>query len=146
MNRPMQCSLTVLFLASLSCATRTPAQETPKQQAMQMDVNLDGTLSADEHEAGVDLAFDTLDADQDNFITADELEVAREARGSRSTASSTEGIAVLDIDRDGRLSETEHAAGAKGVFKEADASRDGNLSPEEIKAADDAARVRVVTP
>ncbi len=146
MNSSMPYALSLLVLSALACAASTHAQQTPRQHARQMGVNIDGTRSADEHEAGVDLAFDTLDADQDSFITADELDSAREAKGEGRTGMSAERIATLDLDRDGRLSRTEHAAGANGGFKQADASQDGNPSTEEIKAADDAAKARVVTP
>lgn len=146
MNRPMQASLGLLLLGMLAASASMQAEETPRQQARQMDANIDGTLSADEHEAGVEMSFDSVDTDGDSFISADELDAARDAGRERGTGSSADRIAVLDIDRDGRLSETEHAVGAKEVFREADASRDGNLSPEEIKAADEAATPPAVTP
>lgn len=144
-TRLMQVPLSTLLFVALAAAS-AHAAETPRQKARQMDVNTDGTLSADEFETGVETTFKAIDADEDNFINADELDAASEARGERITGTSADRIAELDLDRDGRLSETEHAAGAKAVFKDADASRDNNLSPEEIKAADAAAQPPPIVP
>ena len=74
MNRPMQASLCLLLLGMLAAPGGTQAAETPRQQARQMDANVDGTLSADEHEAGVEMTFDSVDTDEDSFISADELD------------------------------------------------------------------------
>lgn len=144
MNRKIQAPLGLLLLTLI--AGSAAAQTLPKQEARQMDTNLDGTLSADEHETGVEATFDSIDADEDDFITADELDAAREAKGETTTQPTADRIAILDIDKDGRLSETEHAAGSKEAFKDADASTDGNLNPNEIKAADDAAKVPTTNP
>ena len=144
MKRTIQAHLGLLLLTLI--AGTAAAQTLPKQEAKQMDTNLDGTLSADEHESGVEATFDSIDADEDDFITADELDAAREAKGDAATQSSADRIAALDIDKDGRVSETEHAAGAKEAFKDADASTDGNLNPDEIKAADDAAKAATPIP
>lgn len=144
MNRTIHAPLGLLLLTLL--AGTAAAQTLPKQQAKQMDTNLDGSLSADEHETGVEATFESIDADEDHFITADELDAAREARGEAATQKAADRIAVLDIDKDGRVSETEHTAGAKEAFKDADASTDGNLNPDEIKDADEAAKAAVTTP
>lgn len=146
MKRMIQGRSALLFVAVLATTSVAHAQATPRQEARQMDANIDGVVSADEHEAGVEMTFDAVDADEDNFISADEMDAAREAKNERGTQSSADRIAALDLDKDGRLSETEHAAGAKATFKEADASSDGNLDPDEIKAADEKAKAAMPTP
>jgi hypothetical protein len=132
MNLKIQAPFALLLIALLAATSNAHAQASPKQQARQMDTNVDGTLSADEQEAAVEWTFKSLDTDEDSFLSADELDT--------DDQSSTERMDALDIDNDGRVSETEHAAGAKARFKDADASNDGNLDADEIKTADDAAK------
>lgn len=146
MNRAIPVPLALLLVALHAYSGPAHAQSTPTQEARQMDANADGTVSADEHEAGVEMTFASVDADEDNFISADELEAARQAKKDRSAQSAADRMAALDIDKDGRLSETEYTAGAKAAFKDADASRDGNLDAAEIKAADDAAKAATPAP
>ena len=53
--------------------------------------------------------------------------------GKRSSVEAE--IRIMDTDRDGKISGTEHAAGAKKMFQNMDANRDNRLTAAEMDAA-----------
>jgi Ca2+-binding EF-hand superfamily protein len=50
--------------------------------------------------------------------------------------SSTQKIAAMDTNNDGKLSEAEHAAGAKKRFSKMDTDGDGSLTAQELRKAE----------
>ncbi len=65
---------------------------------------------------------------------------AKMSQGEKSGAmkSSSEKIATIDTDKDGRLSAAEHVAGAKAMFAKMDVDVDGFLTADEIQRGHDA--------
>jgi Ca2+-binding EF-hand superfamily protein len=104
-----------------------------------MDADGDGALSAQEYAAGAESSFRQLDADHDGAVTAAELDTATdEATGmaARSKVStSADHIAALDNDGNGVLSVEENEAGARDAFAAMDANGDGLLDSTELAVA-----------
>jgi Ca2+-binding EF-hand superfamily protein len=105
-----------------------------------MDTDKDGKISAVEHGSGAKAMFDAMDADKNAFVTAQEMDAAHKGRGgadgkaSAGKMSSAEKIAVVDTNEDGKLSATEHAAGARRMFATMDENQDGALTKAELEA------------
>jgi Ca2+-binding EF-hand superfamily protein len=109
-----------------------------------MDTDKDGQISATEHAAGCQQMFQGMDANQDNRVTAAEMDAAQppiksqdashgQEKGHTHEMSSTEKIKVIDTDGDGVLTAQEHAVGSKKMFKKMDLDKDGKLTATEIK-------------
>lgn len=56
------------------------------------------------------------------------------AAGPKSTAANAE-FRKMDMNKDGKVSADEHAAGAKKMFDAMDANKDGKVTPAEMNAA-----------
>jgi Ca2+-binding EF-hand superfamily protein len=99
-------------------------------------------------------AFDRLDANRDGMISRDEFGKAREMRSQRKLAMKGAGapgarggrmmkmhrmggmmggrmLRMADLDRDGRVSLQEATTKALQHFDQADANRDGQITPDE---------------
>ena len=102
-----------------------------------MDADGDGMVTATEHAAGARTMFDRMDTNRDGNVTAAEMDTAH-AKGGRKAGkpmTSSEKIAAMDSNDDGVLSLSEHEAGARAKFAEADADGSGTLSRQEMNAA-----------
>ncbi|KGQ18112.1 Calcium-binding EF-hand-containing protein [Lysobacter dokdonensis DS-58] len=109
-----------------------------------MDTNGDGQISAAEHEAGVTKMFTEMDADKDGFVTAAEMDSMHASMKSADKGEkrgmdmkSSEKIAKMDKDGDGKLSAAEHSTGAQEMFGKMDADGNGMLSRAEMNAGHD---------
>jgi Ca2+-binding EF-hand superfamily protein len=104
-----------------------------------MDANHNGRIAPAVHAKGAKKMFDTMDADHDGKVTAPEMDVAHEkVTGHKDTApselTSAEKIRMVDTNRDGVLTATEHSEGAKKMFALMDLDTDGNLTKDEVVA------------
>jgi hypothetical protein len=91
--------------------------------------------------------FQSMDGNQDNRVTAAEMDEAQEPlksvdasyaeeRGARPRAlSSVEKVELIDTDSDGVVTAREHAAGAVTMFATMDTNEDGYLTVDEISLA-----------
>ncbi|HSN20819.1 MAG TPA: hypothetical protein VLS49_09085 [Usitatibacter sp.] len=94
------------------------------------DANGDGVLSRDEALAFAAKRFDSLDANHDGQVTADEVRASFQQKRA-------EHWKKLDTDGDGRISKAEAQANAPRLaarFDQLDANGDGFLTPEELRA------------
>jgi len=108
-----------------------------------MDADGDGKLAKGEWRLPPDL-FSRADADADGFVSLKELsQVIRMAPGSQPTAprptvgrkdryTVSEILAVMDTDRDGRISQAEWPM-SQEIFPPLDTNKDGWLSDNEIR-------------
>ncbi|MEO8275388.1 MAG: hypothetical protein ABI639_04170 [Thermoanaerobaculia bacterium] len=131
-----------LALTALSGAAVLSASDGSGAEKLKaMDSNSDGKLSAAEHAAGAKLNFEGMDVNKDGFVTASEMDTHMKALGKDdkmgTKMSSAEKIAVVDTDKDGKLSAAESAAGAQSMFSKMDTNGDGFLTAEEIQAGHD---------
>lgn len=141
-EQPMKAiAMLVLGLAIAATATMTFAQ-TPAPGAeksarhAKIDTNGDGVIDRSEAAAHPKMAerFDTLDANKDNLITADE----RPQRGMRDgkRGQRSERMAQLDSNKDGRFSRSELAGKERALqnFAAIDANNDRFLTRDEMAA------------
>ena len=127
----------LLLLALLGGTPLALAMTSAKSPLGGMDADHDGVLTSAEHAQGARAMFVTMDTDRDGIVTAEEMTAAQAAiRGDDAGPgpSSTEKIAVVDTDGDGRLSAAEHAHGSERMFIRTDQDADGRLTPAEFDA------------
>ena len=102
-----------------------------------MDTDGDGRVSRAEHQAAAKKMFTECDANHDGVVTADEMESAKMAKmddsDDKMEMSAKDKIAMRDQDKDGRLTASEHDAGAEQMFAKMDRDGDGYLSQAECK-------------
>ena len=96
-----------------------------------LDVNRDGVLSKYEYDS--DVAFETMDIDDDARLSAAELQ---EILGAieKGVPSADDRIVVADLDGDGALDDTELRRALEMKFSWLDRNSDGNLDLDEMKA------------
>ena len=122
------------------------SKNTVEAQLRIMDTNKDGKLSQGEHAAAARQAFLGMDANQDNRVSATEMDEAQKplkgqdashaaTRREAHKVSAAERIKAIDRDGDGLLSADEHAAGSQQTFATIDVDKDGYISAMELKQA-----------
>ena len=96
-----------------------------------LDVNRDGVLSKYEYDS--DVAFETMDIDDDARLSAAELQ---EILGAieQGVPSADDRIVVADLDGDGALDDAELRRALEMKFSWLDRNSDGNLDLDEMKA------------
>lgn len=105
-----------------------------------LDANGDGLIGADEAAAHAEFAFAAMDDNGDGAIAEDEMsrgpmgrsrnEERRKAMEERHKAH----FAVMDGDKDGKVTQAEFFAGAKARYEASDADKDGKVTPWEFRA------------
>lgn len=96
-----------------------------------LDTNQDGRVAKDEYESSN--LFAELDGDDNNRITADELEQIFGPQQD-GMASAADRIRVADQNDDGELSDEELRRNAEMRFSRLDANGDGHLDLAEMKS------------
>ena len=119
-----------------------------------MDRNGDGRISHDEYmtvaREHAEKLFNTIDVQHRGFITLEDIRAARDAMMSRRGRQAPAGgpwrylednFAVIDANRDGRITRDEFLADATAraekSFARLDANGDGYITRDEYKAARD---------
>lgn len=107
-----------------------------------IDANGDGVIGADEAAAHAEFAFAAMDEDGDGTIVADDMgrgpmgwrwsrnEARRKAMEERHKAH----VAVMDADKDGKVTEAEFFTSAKSRYEAADRDKDGKVTPWEFRS------------
>jgi hypothetical protein len=95
-----------------------------------LDGDADGSLTRAEYEAAIADGFARIDSDGDGTLSAPEMGTWLRFKGIAGARAGTEQlgatqIAVLDQDRDGRLSKAENTHGVETRFAGLDADADG---------------------
>jgi hypothetical protein len=125
------CSAAVAF-----AQTPQPGAAKPARQA-KVDSNGDGVIDRAEAAANPRMAqhFETLDANKDGRITADERP-QRGMREGKGGGQRGQRMAQLDTDKDGRFSRDELAGRQRALqnFATIDTNADGFLTREEMAA------------
>lgn len=150
--------------------TRAAVQARVQTRFARADANRDGFVTQEEVRARAEAArgelrakaFDRLDANHDGNISRSEFETRPAARaegprqGMRGKRLARRGgagmggglagraFAMMDGDRDGRVSLAEANAAALQRFDRVDANRDGTITPDERQAARAALRARMM--
>lgn len=96
-----------------------------------LDVNQDGVLSKYEYDS--DAAFDAMDDDQNNQLSAPELQAVL-GPVEEGAPSAVERIRRADLDGDGELSDAELRRGLEFRFQWLDGDKDGNVDLAELKS------------
>jgi Ca2+-binding EF-hand superfamily protein len=126
-----------LLAAACALAATAFAQDNGAMFA-QMDKDGDGRVTAKEHALGVRVMFAAMDSNKDGRVTAAEMSNAQAQVGNKKTdaMSSSEKIKVVDKNRDGLLTVTEHVAASRAMFAKMDRNKDGVLDKSEYAVAD----------
>ena len=131
--------LPLLLLPLAAAALRTSAE------FELIDTNDDGRISSGEHEVYARQIFDEIDGEPgDDKLTVAEI-MANESKFVRhvfttgnilgpAEISTAEKIRRIDANRDGVVSQSEHADAAAALFQHLDLNNNGELSPEEFDA------------
>jgi Ca2+-binding EF-hand superfamily protein len=136
MTRKTLCTTIASMLATVAfaAAAHGPGKD---DKFKSMDANSDGQISSAEHSASVTKMFGEMDADKDGFVTTTELDARHAAKGDKAgKMKSSDKIAKMDKDGDGKMSAAEYDAGASDMFKKADADNSGSLTQAEMSAAE----------
>ena len=118
------------FVTPALCADSNPPDAASTRFDF-LDVNRDGVLSKYEYDS--DVAFETMDVDDDARLSAAELQ---EILGAIEQGSPTaaDRIVVADLDGDGALDDAELRRALEMKFSWLDRNSDGNLDLAEMKA------------
>jgi hypothetical protein len=100
---------------------------------MQYDANKDGQISKDEVPEFMKNFFDSMDADGDGNITAEEI--AARGGGGRGGAGGGMDMMQHDANKDGKVSKDEAPEFMKSFFDRMDGNGDGELDEAEITEA-----------
>jgi hypothetical protein len=147
---PILIAASLLALATGTVLAQAPAAPAERGHAQRpalatLDTNKDGVIDRSEAAAHPFLAqrFDRLDKNKDGKLDATESAPRAHARDHRrggpggKAAFGLAGLRGADSDRDGRISQAEHAAAAAARFERMDVNKDGF-----IDAADHQARAK----
>jgi hypothetical protein len=118
------------FVVPALCADNNLPDTAPARFEF-LDVNRDGVLSKYEYDS--DVAFETMDVDDDARLSAAELQEILGAIGQGSPTAA-DRIVVADLDGDGALDDAELRRALEMKFSWLDRNGDGNLDLEEMKA------------
>lgn len=100
-----------------------------------MDANKDGAIDADEAAAAQAARFSTADADGDGGLTLDEMKAAMSEHSKRwSDRRAERRFSRLDADGDGKVTEVEMSAMRGDMFSRVDADGDGRVTRAEAEA------------
>lgn len=122
--------LALAWLSIGSClAQSVPATASARFELL--DRNGDGVVSKDEYDS--DIAFDLLDSDNNNRISATELQNILGPQGD-GEPSAADRIRTADINNDGELTDEEFRNSVDMRFQRLDGNQDGNLQLDEMKS------------
>lgn len=104
------------------------------------DTNSDGVIDLGEWQAGLDEAFDEIDANADGAITAEDLADFKVSlsRSMGEVAAAVvavvmdKAIKAFDTDNTGRVSREQFVAGCVALFRKLDADNDGSVTVAEL--------------
>jgi hypothetical protein len=122
--------------------TATEHADGAKKMFTKMDSNKDGSVTAAEMDAAHPMMKHHKDK-QDATMSRNEDGLAKENAADKAYSkddkhggkmmSSSQKIAKLDSNGDGKLSAEEHSMGAKKMFTKMDSDSDGTLTAQELK-------------
>lgn len=124
---------TLLFAALTVAAFPAPAQSTsPMQRAKssfdRIDANGDGVVTRAEFRTTQAARWPQIDRNRDGYLTLDDFPRNAAQRASAQLA----GIADLDADKDGRISQAEFLDGSAAAFEQVDQNADQILTRSEV--------------
>lgn len=126
--------------AIAACAVSLPAMAGGGPDCGQKVTRVDveggnGNITASDHAAGAQKRFETMDADKDGKLTAQEINASHGAESifwAQQRIASGDRIKKLDSNNDGSLTAAEYAAGSQKMFEKLDLNADGYLTPAEM--------------
>jgi len=140
--RPRFISVAFAIAASSAALLAAPSAFAAQNatEFQRMDGNNDGVVSSSEHEAYARKAFNAIDSNHDDNVTADELDAA-EGKVSRHASGPTEissaaRIRRRDTNADGIISRSEQSDGARQKFIALDADNNGQLTEQEFASGE----------
>lgn len=118
-------------MSLFTAVTAQGPRERPRYVLQALDLNHDGTLSAQEMEAAP-ASLRALDRNGDGILTPDEMEPPRTDAGATPDQLVTQ-LMAFDKNGDGILTPDELPERMRSLFTRADANKDGKLTPDEIR-------------
>ena len=131
-------SAMLYFAAPLALASDSSATSDTSGKFAKIDGNHDGVISSGEHEDYVRKMFDLIDTNQNNKISAAELDAAEgKVTGNSSSfaaMNAAQKIRQFDGNGDGEVSDTELSNGARQLFGAMDTNHNSQVSQQEFAA------------
>lgn len=129
------CAIASYGLSLPALAGGENCQQKMKMTRVDAEGGSAGQISASDHAAQADKRFESMDANRDGSIRAEEIDSSHGAESAvwaKHRMSSAEKIKQLDADNDGALTRAEYAAGSQKMFKQLDLDSDGTLTAAEM--------------
>jgi len=128
------------ILLAVALTSLIPGGAQARERGPRPDPYGDATVSRLDAAAKAGQDFDKLDTNHDGYLSDDEMAATLPDIRMRTFASRIN--AVIDTDKDGKVSKEEFVAMALQRFDRADADHDGQLTKAERDAAREAMRAR----
>ena len=135
-------SALILSVTCLSSAIDLPSGKVLSDLILgEFDSNRDGNIDLGEWQTGLEMSFETMDGNQDAFLTKSDFELLAapiaEKLGNTAGALASSLISTIvlgfDEDEDGQVDSSEFQESAGDLFSKVDTDSNSDLSEEELR-------------
>jgi len=146
MNKTALAVIPLVLVLAASCSSTPPRPgrwnpnavprdenwHSPAGALLRYDANHDGTLTRAELLAGLHAEFNTYDVNHNNCLGPDQVRAINQLRVQQD---SSQASPLVDWNQDNCIDFNEYSGAALSLFDTLDVNGDGQLTPQELKAA-----------